>query len=174
MKNQCWWLWHDFGSCKKVDWCPRNVRSGSSKNTVWGKVINRHRKSLQFRSESILLETCRQVRKSVEHTELHFLVELAYGDFQGRMSVSYWNLAQQDDQSREAITDTISLPLWGELHGKNHLEMRVFPFAPLGQSPFILCAESQWNGAGLLMCPVQRKLIHARGASGEGKVANEV
>lgn len=100
MKNQCRWLWHDFGRCKKVDWCPRNVCSGSCKITVWGKVINRHRKSLQFRSESILLKICRQVRKSVEHTELHFFVELACGDFQGCMSMSCWNLVQQDDQSR--------------------------------------------------------------------------
>lgn len=82
-------------------------------------MINRHRKSLQFRSGSTLLKTCRQVGKSVEHTELHFLVELAYGDFQRCMSMSYWNLVPQDDQIREVITDTISLPPQGELHGKN-------------------------------------------------------
>lgn len=72
-------------------------------------MINRHRESLQFRSESILLKTCRQVGKSVEYTGLYFLVKLANGGFQGCMSTHYLNLVQQADKSREAMTVTISL-----------------------------------------------------------------
>lgn len=169
MKNPCQWLWCDFGRSKKLDWCPRNVRSGSCKNAAWGKVINRHRKSLQFRSESTLLKTCRQVGKAVEPTELHYLAELAYGDFQGCMSRYYWNLVQQDDQSREAITETISLPLQGELHGKKHLEIRVFHLHHWVKAPVSCALRAKWKAAGLPRCPIQRKLIHARGAIERGR-----
>lgn len=88
--------------------------SKECKNTAWGKVINRHRENLQFRSESILLKTCWQVGKSVEHRGLHFLVQLAYGDFHGCMSMHYWNLVQQADKRQWQIPFSCE-PLQGEL-----------------------------------------------------------